>query len=318
MYTPDARRYNVCIGGSLFPRKRRKGFPAMTSREKRRNEVWFTEESTDHLRLSLRLEGELLRKETPYQSILVADTAEYGRMMVLDGAIQVTERDEFFYHEMMVHVALCSHPDPRRVLIVGGGDGGSLREVVRHGSVEKAVLVDIDEEVIKASREFFPSLSSAMDDPRAEILSMDAMVYMKDHRGEFDVVIVDATDPVDMAAGLFRLPFYRDVWDAMGEGGFMATHIESPVTDAAVAVPAYRAMKEVFPGVYPYLGFMPTYPSGMWLYALGSKGHDPSSPVREAPGGLRYYSPAVHRASFALPPFLIEMLEGKNDPVSNY
>lgn len=288
----------------------------MTSKERRKNEVWFTEESTDNLRLSLRLEREVFRKDTAYQSILVADTAEYGRMMALDGAIQVTEKDEFFYHEMMVHVALCSHPAPRKVLVVGGGDGGSLREVLRHKCVESAVLVDIDGEVIEAARKYLPFLSSAMDDPRAHIRTMDAMVYMKDHKGRFDVVIVDATDPVEMAKGLYQSPFYMDVRDALGEGGFMVTHIESPVTDAAITVPAYGAMKNVFPEVYPYLGFMPTYPSGMWLYALGSKGGDPSSPVREAPGGLRYYSSAVHKACFVLPPFLGRMLDDAGVPGS--
>lgn len=290
----------------------------MISREKRHNEVWFTEESTKHLRLSLRVTEELVRKETPYQSLLALETAEYGRMLVLDGAIQVTEKDEFCYHEMMAHVALCSHPNPKKVLIVGGGDGGSLREAVKHESVEKAVLVDIDEEVINTSREFFPTLSCAMDDYKAEIKPMDAMVYMKDHRGEFDVIIVDATDPVDMAAGLFQSSFYRDVWDALSDDGFMVTHIESPFTDAAIMVPAYRAMKEVFPSVHPYLGFMPTYPSGMWVYAIGSKRHDPSKPLREAPEGLKYYTSDVHKGSFALPPFLVEMLEKGEKVESHY
>ncbi|PIE55264.1 MAG: spermidine synthase [Dethiosulfovibrio peptidovorans] len=290
----------------------------MTSREKRHNETWFTEESTKHLRLSLRITRELTRKETPYQSLLALETAEYGRMLVLDGAIQVTEKDEFCYHEMMAHVALCAHPDPKRVLIVGGGDGGSLREAVRHSSVEKAVLVDIDEEVMAASREFFPTLSCAMDDPKAELRPMDALVYMKEHQREFDVIIVDATDPVDMAAGLFKSPFYRDVFDALSDEGFMVAHIESPFTDAAIMIPAYRAMKEVFPAVYPYLGFMPTYPSGMWVYAAASKYHDPRTPLREAPEGLKYYTSEIHRASFALPPFLKDMLENGQDVKSNY
>lgn len=281
----------------------------MESSKKRTNEVWFTEESTDNLRLSLRLEREVFRKDSRYQSILVADTAEYGRMMVLDGAIQVTEKDEFFYHEMLVQVPMCSHPDPKKVLVVGGGDGGSLREVLRHKSVEKAALVDIDEEVLNASREYLPFLSCSMDDRRAEVLSMDAMVYMKDHKGQFDVVIVDATDPVDMASGLYEAEFYQDVFDSLKSGGFMSAHIESPVTDLSITVPAYRAMKEVFPSVCPYLGFMPTYPSGMWLYSVCSKGPDPLVPVRESPKGLRYYTSEIHRASFALPVFLKAVLE---------
>lgn len=290
----------------------------MEPRSRRTNETWFTEESSNDLRLSLRITKELMRKESRYQSILAVETAEYGRMMALDGAIQVTEKDEFCYHEMMAHVGICAHPKPEKVLVVGGGDGGSLREAVKHSSVKKVVMVDIDEEVINTSREYFPTLSCSMDDPKAEIHPMDALIYMKDHQGEFDVIIVDAPDPVDMAAGLFESPFYRDVYNALSDDGIMITHIESPFTDAQVTVPAYKAMKEVFPSVTPFLGFMPTYPSGMWLYVAASKKHDVKEPLREAPDGLKYYTSEIHRGCFALPPFVKDMLDGDSNLKSNY
>ncbi|NLM70783.1 MAG: polyamine aminopropyltransferase, partial [Synergistaceae bacterium] len=238
----------------------------MEIRQRRANEIWFTEEQTSNMKLSLRLSEVLLSKSTPYQDILLVNTEEYGRMLVLDGAIQITERDEFFYAEMMAHVALCTHPSPKRVLIVGGGDGATLREVLRHECVEKATLVDIDEEVIKASKAHLPTISVAFSNPRADVRPMDALKYVASCRDEFDVVIVDSTDPVEFAAGLFRAPFYRDVFDALKEDGILVAQTESPISDTHVVKGAYSEMSTVFPTVKICWSPMPTYPSGMWTY----------------------------------------------------
>ena len=278
----------------------------MEIREKRTNDLWLTEEQTENLHLSLRITDVLRHLRTPYQDLLVVQTPEYGNVMVLDGAIQVTERDEFCYHEMMAHVALCAHPDPKRVLIVGGGDGGSLREVLRHPEVEEAFLVDIDEEVIRASRDFFPGLSGAMEDPRARVLPMDALKFIEDHRDEFDLVIVDSTDPVEFAAGLFEAPFYGNVARSLRDRGFVVCQTESPFADTGVVREALAALRQVFPVVRLCTGFMPTYPTGFWTYGVATKGPDPSRPLRPAPEGTRYYSSEVHTAAFALPPFLKE------------
>ncbi len=280
----------------------------METREKRINELWVTEEQSDHMKLSLRVSDVLLSKKSEYQEILLVETLEYGRMLILDGAIQITERDEFTYSEMMAHVALCSHPDPKKVLIVGGGDGGVLREVLRHRNIERATLIDIDEEVINASKKFLPTISVALEDPRADVRNLDAMKFVKDARGEFDVAIVDSTDPVEFAAGLFQAPFYKDVFNALKEDGMMVAQTESPFTDTKIMQGAYREMGKAFPTVRMYWGAMPTYPSGMWTYTLGTKTADPSVPVRPAPEGTRYYTPEVHRAAFALPPFLTDLL----------
>ncbi|MDK2958324.1 MAG: spermidine synthase [Synergistaceae bacterium] len=281
----------------------------MDTRPKRFNELWVTEEQSPDMKLSLRVSDVLLNVKSPYQDILLVDTGEYGRMMLLDGAIQITERDEFCYSEMMAHVALSSHPDPRRVLIVGGGDGGVLREVLRHKNVEKATLVDIDEEVINASKRFLPTISVALEDPRADVKPMDAMEYIKAAREEFDVVIVDSTDPVEFAVGLFESPFYRDIHNALKKDGMVVAQTESPFTDRKVVRDAFREMRSVFPVVRLYWGAMPTYPSGMWTYTVGSKSADPSVPLRPAPEGTRYYTSDIHRASFVLPPFVIDLLK---------
>jgi spermidine synthase len=281
----------------------------MDTRPKRFNELWITEEQSPDMKLSLRVSDVLLNVKSPYQDILLVETGEYGRMMILDGAIQITERDEFCYSEMMAHVALSSHPDPRRVLIVGGGDGGVLREVLRHKSVEKATLIDIDEEVINASKRFLPTISAALEDPRADVKPMDAMVYIKAAKEEFDVAIVDSTDPVEFAAGLFESPFYRDIHNALKKDGMVVAQTESPFTDRNVVRDAFREMSSVFPVVRMYWGAMPTYPSGMWTYTVGSKTADPSLPLRPAPEGTKYYTSEIHRASFVLPPFVIDLLK---------
>ena len=249
----------------------------MEKRDKRTNELWISEHQSDNMILSLRACAVLLNEKSQYQEILVAETKEYGRMMLLDGAIQITERDEFCYSEMMAHVALCSHPNPKKVLIVGGGDGAVLREVLRHKGVEKATLIDIDRSVIEASRKFLPTISVSLGDPRADVQCLDAIEFIRKCRGEFDVAIVDSTDPVEFAAGLFTSSFYRDIYAALREDGVMIAQTESPFTDTKVMQDAFSAMEAVFPVVRLFWGAMPTYPSGMWTYTAGSKSPDPSS-----------------------------------------
>jgi len=280
--------------------------------QKRHNDIWFTEYQTRHLRLGLSITKVLANIQTPFQHLLVVETDQYGKLMALDGAIQVTERDEFTYHEMLAHVVLTAHPNPRRVLIVGGGDGGSAREAVKHPTVEEVVLVDIDQEVIKASKQFFPSLSVGLEDPRVTVLTMDALEYVRNKKGEFDVAIVDSTDPVEFAEGLFREPFYRDVHRALTDEGLIAAQTESPFTDPDILTGSALEMKKVFPIVKAYWGAMPTYPTGMWTYLAGSKVHDPVDPRSTLPITTRYYSEQIHRASFVLPPFVEELLSERD------
>lgn len=281
--------------------------------EKRHNDIWFTEYQTRHLRLGLSITRVLANTQTPYQHLLVVETDQYGRLMALDGAIQVTEKDEFTYHEMLAHVVLTAHPNPQRVLIVGGGDGGSAREALKHPSVEEVILVDIDQEVVNASRQFFPSLSAGFDNPRVRVLNMDALEYVRGKDGEFDIAIIDSTDPVDFAEGLFREPFYRDVHRALNDEGLVAAQTESPFTDPDILTGSASAMRPVFPIVKVYWGVMPTYPTGMWTYLAGSKIHDPEEPRSVLPAGTKYYSGGIHRAAFVLPPFVEALLSERNE-----
>jgi spermidine synthase len=276
-------------------------------REKRVNSLWLTEEQTDGLRLSMRVRETLFRKKTPYQDLLLVDTFEYGRALILDGAVQLTERDEFCYSEMMAHVPLCAHPDPRRVLIVGGGDGAILREVLRHPGVEKCTLIDIDREVIEASKKYLPSVGCELENPRADVRCVDAVEFIKTAGERFDVVIVDSTDPVDFAAGLFQSPFYSDIERVLTDRGILVELTESPFSDTALMRQAIGQMRAVFPLVKMYWGAVPTYPSGMWTYGAASLSPDPAVPIREVKG-TRYYTAGIHRAAFELPPFLEELI----------
>lgn len=276
-------------------------------RARRENSLWLTEEQTDNMSLSLRVRETLFRKTTPYQELLIVDTPEYGRTLILDGAIQLTERDEFCYSEMMAHVPLCSHPKPERVLIVGGGDGAILREVLRHPGVKVCTLVDIDEEVILASKKYLPTVGCALDDPRADVRCMDALSYIRTTDDRFDVVIVDSTDPVEFAAGLFQAPFYTDIKKILTAQGMMVELTESPFADTALMRQAIDQMRAVFPVVRMYWGAVPTYPTGMWTYGAASLAPDPATPLREAEG-TRWYTNEIHRAAFVLPPFLRELI----------
>lgn len=273
----------------------------------KRDELWVYEEQTADVRLGLRVREVLCRQRTAYQDLLVVDTDAMGRVMFLDGAFMVTEKDEFFYHEMLAHPALMAHPKPERVLIVGGGDGGTLREVLRHQAVKAVTLCDIDPEVTRAARAFFPTLAVSLDDRRASILHQDAIQLVAQTKDAFDVILVDSTDPVGPAEGLFSPAFYRDLRAALRPSGIAVCQAESPLVNADVMRATFLGLKAAFPHAALYTGPAPTYPSGYWSYAVGYLAGG-LTPQGALPAGLRYYTKDVHQAAFALPPFVTELL----------
>ena len=275
-------------------------------------QIWFTEDQTDHLRISVRVRQVLRHERSPYQELMVLDTHEFGRMLVLDDVIQTTERDEFTYHEMMAHVPLFAHPQPRRVLVIGGGDGGVLREVLRHPTVEAAHLAEIDRRVVEAARECLPGIHN-FDDPRAQVFFTDGIRHVEEHPDTYDVIIVDSTDPVGPAVALFDEPFHRAVFRALRDGGIFVQQSESPFFNQELIRRVQASLRRVFPVSGLYWGVVPTYPGGFWTYSIATKGPDPSRPDEERwqQAGLvtRYYTPAVHRAAFILPPFVAALVE---------
>lgn len=276
---------------------------------------WLCERQTEGVELRLRVRRWLVRRRTPYQELELAETDELGRVLALDGKIMLSERDEPFYHEMLVHPALLLHGCPQRVLIVGGGDGGTLREVLRHPPVERATLVEIDREVIEASREHLPTVhQGAFDNPRTELVIQPGEEFVRAHPGEFDVILVDSTDPIGPGEALFTKEFFAACRAALRERGLMALQAGTPFYWPQELAQVVERVKAAFPHVGVYLGFVPAYPSGMWAYVLAGlsdfRAAEAEIEARYSARGLstRYYTPAVHRAAFVLPRFVEEHL----------
>lgn len=275
---------------------------------------WFIEKHTPSAGLTLAVGERLFDRQSQFQHIEVLDTLEYGRMLLLDGFVMLTDRDEFVYHEMIVHPALLTHGDPRRVLVIGGGDGGTVREALRHETVERVTLVEIDAEVIETSRRFFPALSAGLDDPRVAIECQDGFAYLEHHPGAFDAIIVDSIDPVGEAAKLFTSAFYARVKAALRPAGIAVFQTESPFYNGEVLAQAVDRLSPFFAHVAPFLAHVPTYPSGLWSFTCASQGADPRTVIleREPPflADLRYFNFRVFQAAFALPNYIQQTLPG--------
>lgn len=274
-------------------------------------EMWFTEKQTEHYGIMARIRESLVREQTAYQDLAVIDTVEFGRMLVLDGMVMTTEKDEFVYHEMVAHPALFTHPEPRHVLVVGGGDGGVIREVLKHPSVEKAVLVDIDGQVIDYSKRYLPSIAGALEDPRVEVLVKDGFMHIHDHKDEYDVIMVDSTEPVGPAVQLFTRGFYQGIYEALKEDGIFVAQTDNPWFKADLIRSVNRDVREVFPIVRVYGANIPTYPSGLWTFTIGSKKHDPLAVDEQQIPEIdtKYYTPRLHKAAFVLPRFVEDLLK---------
>ncbi|MCX7750682.1 MAG: polyamine aminopropyltransferase [Candidatus Bipolaricaulota bacterium] len=278
---------------------------------------WIAEDQAPGVRLSLRVRNRIFSVQTPYQHLEIADTEALGRVLLLDGRIMVTERDEAFYHEMLVHPALLRHPAPRRVVVVGGGDGGAVREALRH-PVEEVTLVEIDREVVAACRDHLPGLArGAWDDPRVRIVISPAEAFLPGVPEAFDALIVDSTDPIGPGAALFSPEFLAACRRALRPGGVAAFQAGSPFYAPEVLRGLVAHLRAQFRTVAPYLGFVPSYPSGLWAYVLASDG--PAEAAGEVAArfrarGLatRYYTPRLDGGAFALPAFVEELLaEGR-------
>jgi len=248
-----------------------------------------------------KVESVLYKAKSKFQEIMVIESAYFGKMLILDGIVQLTEKDEFFYHEMLTHVAMHAHPEPRRVAVIGGGDGGVVREVLKHRTVEKIYFVEIDEEVIKTSRRFFPSVSSGIDDPRVDLKVMDGSDFMKDHAEGIDVIIVDSTDIIGIARSLFTEDFFQSVHRALRAEGLFVTHSESIHFHLDMVVEVQQILKRAFPVVDLYTAPIATYPGNWWAFAIGSKSPDPRDIRRPFEIDTRYYDEEIHRQAFVTP-----------------
>ena len=241
---------------------------------------------------------EIHREKSPYQRIQVLEHPFFGRMLALDGVVQLTERDEFFYHEMLVHVPMAVHPSPRRVLIVGGGDGGSLREALKHPGVESVTVAEIDAQVIEVARRFLPTTSGGFGDRRVRIVAMDGAALLRERTNEYNVIIVDAPDPVGHARTLFSKETFQAALEALTPEGVFAAQTESLHFHLDFVRQTQTLLSGVFPVVDLYTQALATYAGNWWTFSIATKGRDPRKSRRVAGVRTRYYSGEVHRRAF--------------------
>ncbi|MFN6076701.1 MAG: polyamine aminopropyltransferase [Fluviicola sp.] len=283
--------------------------------------VWFTDKDENQA-LSLRYTGEVFYDvQSPFQRVRILESPKYGKLLTLDDMFMTTEKDEFHYHEMISHPAMFTHGNVKDVLVIGGGDGGTVREVLRHDSVEKVTMVEIDGEVIKACKEHLPSIASAFDHPKLNLIVGDGIAYAKESAKEsYDIIIVDGSDPVGPAEGLFSVEFYKNCYDALKPGGILIAQGESPKFNEFAFAELNATLRQIFgaENAAVSLFYVPTYPSGMWSFQYGMKGAAQPKTIEKVTEidafveakGLKYYNSDIHKASFALPNFVKTLLNG--------
>ena len=278
-------------------------------------ELWYTENQTENVNFSMKVKNHLYSAKSDFQKIDIIDTYEFGRVLVIDNWTMVTEKDEFIYHEMITHVALATNPSIKNVLVIGAGDGGTVRELTRYNNIEKIDMVEIDELVVKASIEHLPFTSCKLNDPRVNLYFEDGIKFVKDKKNLYDLIIVDSTDPIGPGEGLFTTEFYTDCFNALTEKGILINQCESPYYDhnAYEMKRSYGKLNKLFDICKAYQYHMPTYPSGHMIFCFASKELDPVADLNSESWnslGLdtKYYNTDIHKGAFALPNYVIKML----------
>ena len=272
---------------------------------------WFSNEYSPHTILNIEIKKTLFRGTSEYQGIEVLESNDFGRMLVLDGIVNVSEKDEFIYHEMLVHVPLFTHVNPKKILVIGGGDGGVVRELSKHPRIDTIELVEIDPMVVDACKRFLPSVGVGFKDSRLRVYFDDGAQFVKNKENFYDVIIVDSTDPIGTGKKLFKKNFYDYCFRALKEDGLLTAHAETPTFKEELRIMKYMYVKlnTIFPIVKMFTACIPSYSVGIWCFALCSKKYDPLSDFHEnrykkIKMQNRYYNANIHRASFALPNFI--------------
>ena len=278
--------------------------------------VWYSELHNNSSGLTLKVNRVVESLKSEFQRIEVIENDDFGKLLVLYGSLMVCDNDNNAYNEMITHVPLFCHPDPKQVLIIGGGDCGALTEVLRHPEVERCTMCEIDREVVETSKKHFPRLTAGLDDPRTNLLFADGKKFIEDTTDKFDLIILDLSDPIGPAADLFQKDFHQSVRDQLNDNGIMVAQSESPYFNKDTVQAMYHNLRDIFPLVKMYTCFMPIYPSGFWSFAFCSNGPDPVKDFDRARWDslhleTKYYNPETHQGSFALPQFVKELVEPK-------
>jgi len=278
-------------------------------------ELWYTEQHTDNVRFSIKVDKPLYTDQSEFQRIDVFHSKEFGNFFTLDGLMMVTEKDEFIYHDMIVHVPMATNPKIKNVLVIGAGDGGTVRELTRYNTIEKIDMVEIDKMVVDVCREYFPQTACKFDDPRVQLYFEDGLKFVRSKENTYDLIIVDSTDPFGPGEGLFTKEFYGNCYKALKEDGILVNQHESPYYQeyAKSMQRAHKRIRELFPVCRVYQAHIPSYPSGHWLFGFASKTYDPLIDIDEQAWnslGLKtkYYNTEIHKGCFALPNYVLELL----------
>ena len=279
------------------------------------SDLWIEEKFEDFLGLRIKVEKVLYSGKSDFQTVDVVETKGHGKMLLNDGLIMVTERDEFAYHDMITHVPLFVHPCPKNVLVIGGGDGGTAREVIRHNSVEKCTMVEIDAMVVDACRQHIPQTAGALTSKKIDLIIGDGVKFVKETQQKFDVIIVDSTDPIGPAQPLFGEEFYQDVHNCLSDDGIVVSQGESSWYAMDIQKSLLSVLNNVFENSFLYSFSNLTYPGGLWSFTFATKKYHPIHdfhPERVTSANLDfdYYNEALHTAAFALPTFVKRGLQG--------
>ena len=279
-------------------------------------EFWFSEKHTEDVELSIRVDKQVYSGNSEFQRIDVFDSYQFGRFLTLDGYMMLTERDEFIYHEMITHIPMAVHPCVKNVLVIGGGDGGAVRELIKYDSIESIDLVEIDEEVVEVCKKYLPFTAKGLDDPRVHIHIEDGIRYVRNKNDVYDLIIVDSTDPFGPGEGLFTKEFYGNCSRALKEDGILVNQHESPFyeNDAEACKRMHKHIAQGFPISRVFQAHIPTYPSGHWLFGFASKKYHPLKDLREDEWNklginCKYYTTTLHKGAFYLPKYVEDMLK---------
>lgn len=283
--------------------------------------LWVTEQEADHVRTGWAVTEVLFSGRSEFQTVDVVETKAYGTMLLLDGLVMLTDADEFIYHEMISHIPLCLHPEPKRVIVIGGGDGGTVREILKHKTVEEVILCEIDHMVIEQSKKFFPKVAECLEpgfDSRVKVRVGDGVAFVKEFKNEVDVILIDSTDPIGPGEGLFSREFYRNVATALRKGGLMAAQSESPWFSKEALGRIHRNISAGFKHRRSYVAPIPTYPRGSWSWTVAAQ--DAINPSKfnlerfaVVENSLQYLTRDLMTGAFALPKFYQEKISDKFD-----
>ena len=279
-------------------------------------ELWYTDEHTNDVRFSMKATVQVASKKSAVQQIDILDTPAYGRVLVLDGGLMITEKDEFIYHEMITHVPMAVNPNVKNVLVIGGGDGGTVRELTRYRTIESIDLVEVDKDVVLLAKKFLPFTSCKLKDKRVSVWFEEGLRYVRGKKAEYDLIIIDSSDPYGPAEGLFTREFYGTCFKALRDDGILINQHESPFYAAhqTSVKNAHAHIAVEFPVSTVYQCHIPSYPSGHWLFGFASKKYHPIGDLDEMRWNrlgirTRYYNTELHRGAFALPNYVRELLK---------